>query len=213
MSIDVVIHSEFSKHKLLEADLAADPFTQFQRWLDDVQAAKVSDWQAMSLATATRAGRPSARVVYLRGWSAPGFLFFTNHNSRKGEELSDNPQAAAVLYWKELERQVRIEGTVVSVSTHESDTYFSGRPRESCIGAWASSQSQSLADRATLERLTAEFEQKFAGVPIPRPPNWGGFRIVPESVEFWQGGVARLHDRLIYRLQPEDAWRIERLFP
>jgi pyridoxamine 5'-phosphate oxidase len=213
MSFDVVVRTEFSKHKLLESDLAADPFAQFQRWLDDVQAANVIDWQAMSLATATRDGRPAVRVVYLRGWDPRGFLFYTNYDSRKGHELAANPLAAATLYWKELERQVRIEGTVVAASDAESDAYFAGRPRESCIGAWASSQSQPLADRATLERLTAEFEAKFAGGPIPRPPNWGGFRIVPESVEFWQGGVARLHDRLIYRRQADGGWRIERLFP
>ncbi len=213
MSIDVVVRTEFSKHKLLEGDLAADPFAQFQCWLDDVQTANVSDWQAMSLATSTDEGRPSVRVVYLRGWDVRGFLFYTNYDSRKGHELAVNPQAAAVLYWKELERQVRIEGAVVLASDTESDAYFAGRPRESGIGAWASSQSQPLADRATLERLTAEIEAKFAGRPIPRPPNWGGFRIVPESVEFWQGGVARLHDRLIYRRESEFGWRIERLFP
>lgn len=213
MSFDMIARTEFSKHKLLESDLAADPFTQFQHWLDDVLAEKVADWQAMSLATATRDGRPSVRVVYLRGWDERGFLFYTNYDSRKGHELADNPHVAAVLYWKELERQVRIEGAIVRASDTESDTYFAGRPRESCIGAWASLQSQPLADRATLERLTAEFEAKFAGQPIPRPPNWGGFRIVPESVEFWQGGVARLHDRLIYRRQVDGAWRVERLFP
>ncbi len=213
MSIDVIVRTDFSKHKLLESDLAADPFAQLQRWLDEVQAANVSDWQAMSLATATRNGRPSVRVVYLRGSDERGFLFYTNYDSRKGHELTDNPQAAAVLYWKEFERQVRIEGTVVRASDSESDAYFASRPRESCIGAWASAQSQPLADRATLERLTAEFEAKFAGNPIPRPPNWGGFRLIPDSVEFWQGGVARLHDRLIYRKQPSGTWSIERLFP
>lgn len=213
MSFDMIARTEFSKHKLLESDLAADPFTQFQHWLDDVQAEKVADWQAMSLATATRDGRPSVRVVYLRGWDERGFLFYTNYDSRKGHELADNPHVAAVLYWKELERQVRIEGAIVRASDTESDAYFAGRPRESCIGAWASLQSQPLADRATLERLTAEFEAKFAGQPISRPPNWGGFRIVPESVEFWQGGVARLHDRLIYRRQADGVWRVERLFP
>jgi pyridoxamine 5'-phosphate oxidase len=213
MSFDVISRTEFSKHKLLESDLAADPFAQFQRWLEDVQAANVTDWQAMSLATATRAGVPSVRVVYLRGWDERGFLFYTNYDSRKGHELADNPRAAAVLYWKELERQVRVEGEIVRASDAESDAYFAGRPRESCIGAWASSQSQPLPDRATLERLTAEFDAKFSGGSIPRPPNWGGFRIVPDSVEFWQGGVARLHDRLIYRRQSDSSWRIERLFP
>ena len=213
MGADVIVRTDFSKHKLLESDLAADPFAQFQRWLDDVQAANIIDWQAMSLATANRDGRPSVRVVYLRGLDERGILFYTNFDSRKGHELADNPQAAAVLYWKEFERQVRIEGNVVRANDSESDAYFAGRPRESCIGAWASSQSQPLADRATLERLTAEFEAKFAGSPIPRPSNWGGFRLVPDSVEFWQGGVARLHDRLIYRHQADGSWRIERLFP
>lgn len=213
MGMDVVIREDFAKGKLLEGDLASDPFVQFQRWLDDVQSANISEWQAMSLATATRDGQPSVRIVYLRGWDERGFLFYTNYDSRKGRELADNPMAAAVLYWKELERQVRVEGTVIRASDAESDAYFAGRPRESCISAWASSQSQPLSDRATLERLTAEFEAKFAGGPIPRPPNWGGFRLVPDNLEFWQGGVARLHDRLIYRRQPEGAWRIERLFP
>lgn len=213
MGMDVVIREDFAKGKLLEGDLASDPFVQFQRWLDDAQSANISEWQAMSLATATRDGRPSVRIVYLRGWDERGFLFYTNYDSRKGRELADNPLAAAVLYWKELERQVRVEGTVIRASDAESDAYFAGRPRESCISAWASSQSQPLSDRATLERLTAEFEAKFAGGPIPRPPNWGGFRLVPDNLEFWQGGVARLHDRLIYRRQPDGAWRIERLFP
>ncbi len=213
MSFDVISRTEFSKHKLLESDLATDPFAQFQRWLDDVQAASIIDWQAMSLATATRDGRPSVRVVYLRGSDERGFLFYTNYDSRKGHELADNPRAAAVLYWKEFERQVRIEGTVIREDDAESDAYFASRPRESCIGAWASSQSQPLADRATLERLTAEFEATFANQPIPRPPNWGGFRLRPDTVEFWQGGVARLHDRLIYRRQADGSWLIERLFP
>lgn len=213
MSIDVIVRTDFSKHKLLESDLAADPFAQLQRWLDDAQAANISDWQAMSLATATHDGRPSVRIVYLRGSDERGVLFYTNYDSRKGRELADNPQAAAVLYWKEFERQIRFEGTVIRADDAESDAYFAGRPRESCIGAWASSQSHPLADRETLERLTAEFEAKFAGNPIPRPPNWGGFRLIPDSIEFWQGGVARLHDRLIYRRQPVGSWQIERLFP
>ncbi len=213
MSFDVIVRTEFSKHKLLESDLAVDPFSQFQCWVEDVQAMNVSDWQAMSLATSTCDGHPSVRIVYLRGWDERGFLFYTNYDSRKGHELADNPRVAAVLYWKEIERQVRIEGTIVRASDAESDTYFSGRPRESCIGAWASAQSQPLADRATLERLTTECEAKFAHGPIPRPPNWGGYRIVPDSVEFWQGGVARLHDRLIYRRQADSSWQIERLFP
>ena len=213
MGIDVVVRTDFSKGQLLESDLAADPFTQLQRWLDDVNAANISEWQAMSLATATRDGRPSVRIVYPRGVDERGFVFYTNYDSRKGCELSDNPQAAAVLYWKELERQVRIEGSVVKASDAESNAYFAGRPRESCISAWASLQSEPLLDRATLERRTAEFEVKFANGPIPRPPNWGGYRLIADSVEFWQGGTARLHDRLIYRRQPDGTWRLERLSP
>lgn len=213
MSIDVVVHSEFARGQLSEGDMAGDPFTQFNRWLADVNAIAVSEWQALSLATATRDGRPSVRIVYLRGVDPNGFVFYTNYDSRKGRELADNPRAAALLYWKELERQVRIEGTVVRASADESDRYFTGRPRESCIGAWASDQSQPLPDRETLERRTAEVEARFSGKPVPRPPTWGGYRLVPESVEFWQGGLARLHDRLIYRLQPDGGWKLERLYP
>lgn len=213
MSIDVVVHSEFARGQLLECEMASDPFSQIEQWLADVNSLAVADWQAMSLATATREGRPSVRVVYLRGVDPRGFVFYTNYDSRKGRELADNPCAAAVLYWKELERQVRVEGIVVRASAEESDAYFAGRPRESCVGAWASDQSQPLADRATLEHRTAEVESRFAGQSVPRPPNWGGFRLVPESVEFWQGGMARLHDRLIYRRQSEGTWKLERLFP
>ncbi len=213
MSIDVVVHSEFTQSKLLESDLAADPFTQLRCWLDDVTAAAVSEFQAMSLATATCDGVPSVRIVYLRDVDPRGILFFTNYDSRKGNELSENPRAAALLYWKELERQVRIEGIVVKASEPESDAYFAGRPRESCIGAWASLQSQPLDSREVLEQRTAEFEKQFAGGPVPRPPNWGGYWLQPSSIEFWQGGAARLHDRLIYRQQPDGIWRIERLFP
>ena len=213
MSIDVVVRSDFSKSQLLESDLADEPFTQLRRWLDDVTAAAVSEFQAMSLATATREGIPSVRIVYLRGVDPRGLLFFTNYDSRKGVELADNPRAAALLYWKELERQVRIEGTVVRASESDSDAYFAARPRESCIGAWASWQSQPLTSRELLEQRTAEFEAKFSGGPVPRPPNWGGYWLQPDSFEFWQGGAARLHDRLIYRQQPDGTWRIERLFP
>jgi pyridoxamine 5'-phosphate oxidase len=213
MGIDVITHTEFSKGKLLESDLASDPFVQFEHWIDEAQSLQIVDWQALSLATCTRDGRPSVRVVYLRGFDERGFVFYTNYDSRKGRELADNPRAAAVLYWKEMERQIRLEGTVVRCSAEESDAYFATRPRESCIGAWASAQSQPLPDRATLERLTAEMEARFKDGPIPRPPNWGGFRLVPDSIEFWQGGVARLHDRLIYRRDASGAWKIERLFP
>lgn len=213
MSIDVVVHSDFSKGKLLESDLADDPFTQLRRWIDEVTAAAVSEFQAMSLATATRAGVPSVRIVYLRGVDPRGILFFTNYDSRKGDELAENPCAAALLYWKEFERQVRIEGTVTKASESDSDSYFAARPRESCIGAWASLQSQPLASREVLEQRTAEVETRFAGGPVPRPPNWGGYWLQPASFEFWQGGAARLHDRLIYRRQADGRWTIERLFP
>jgi pyridoxamine 5'-phosphate oxidase len=213
MGIDFIARTDFSKYKLLESDLAADPFQQCLRWFDEAQTLNIADWQAMSLATCSLDARPSVRVVYLRGIDERGIVFYTNYDSRKGRELAENPRAAAVLYWKEMERQIRIEGTVVRCSAAESDAYFATRPRESCIGAWASAQSQPLPDRATLERLTAEMEARFKDGPIPRPPNWGGFRLVPDSIEFWQGGVARLHDRLIYRRDASGAWRIERLFP
>jgi pyridoxamine 5'-phosphate oxidase len=169
---------------------------------------------AMILATATPEGRPSARVVLLRGLDERGFVFFTNYESRKGQELAANPHAALVFFWDALERQVRVEGRVELASPAESDAYFQSRPRGSQVGAWASPQSEVLPNREALQRKVIEVEARFAGTAaLPRPPNWGGFRLVPELFEFWQGQPSRLHDRLCYRRQPDETWLLERLAP
>jgi pyridoxamine 5'-phosphate oxidase len=199
---------------LREEDMAADPIRQFQRWFDEAVAANVPQPEAMTLATATPDGRPSARVVLLRGCDDRGFVFFTNYTGRKGRELSANPQAALVFYWEPVDRQVRVEGTVERTSAEESDAYFAGRPRGSCIGAWASPQSIVLAGRNVLEQRVQEAEALFAGQhPVPRPPHWGGLRVVPGVVEFWQGQLSRLHDRLRYQRRPDGSWLLDRLAP
>jgi pyridoxamine 5'-phosphate oxidase len=167
----------------------------------------------MTLATATRDGRPSARLVLLKGFDADGFVFFTNYQSRKGEELAENPYAALVFWWAELGRQVRIEGPVERVSDEESDEYFRTRPREARIGAVASDQSRVLPDRATLEARVANVEAELAGRDVPRPAHWGGYRVRPETFEFWQGRENRLHDRLRFRRASDGSWTVERLYP
>jgi pyridoxamine 5'-phosphate oxidase len=167
----------------------------------------------MVLATATPYGRPSARVVLLKGLDDRGFMFFTNYLSRKGRELTANPRAALTIFWAELERQVRVEGAVEAVAAAESDDYFRSRPRDSQLGAWTSEQSEVIADRSVLEARLAERRARFADGDVPRPPNWGGYRLVPASIEFWQGRPARLHDRLLYTRTPGGDWRKERLAP
>jgi pyridoxamine 5'-phosphate oxidase len=198
---------------LSEADLDPNPFRQFQAWLDQAAAAGPREPNAMTLATATPDGRPSARMVLLRGLDERGFVFFTNYDSRKGEELAANPRAALVFYWGELDRQVRIEGTVEKTSEEESDAYFRGRPEGSRLGAWASRQSRILAGRHVLEAEMRELEACFPDGNIPRPPHWGGYRVRPESIEFWQGQPNRLHDRLRYVRRGDGGWHIERLSP
>lgn len=197
---------------LNEADLADDPFTQFNRWLTEALARDVPEPNAMTLATATRDGVPSARIVLLRGFDERGFVFFTNYESQKGRELAENPRAALVFYWPTLGRQVRITGEVTRVSREESEAYFHTRPRGSQLSAWASEQSAVIPDRATLEERLREIEQRFPG-EVPLPPFWGGYRVSPTTIEFWQGRTNRLHDRLRYTRQPDGTWRIERLSP
>lgn len=198
---------------LRESEVDADPIRQFRRWFDDALAAGVPEANAMTLATATADGYPSARIVLLKDLNDAGFAFFTNYDGRKARELAANPRAALVFYWGGLERQVRVEGTVEQVTAAESDAYFRTRPLGSQLGARASPQSAVLPDRETLERRVAELEKEFAGREIPRPSNWGGYRVRPEAVEFWQGRPSRLHDRLLYRRQPGGGWRIVRLAP
>lgn len=211
------LRQEHQVHGLNEADLAADPLVQFEGWLREAMENGLPEPNAMTLATATPEGEPSARVVLLRGFDQRGFVFYTNYESRKGSELSANPRAALVFHWAQLARQVRVTGRVERVSQQESETYFNSRPRLSRLGAWASQQSRIIADRAILEERLRQVEAEFPGDETPLPPFWGGYRVVPDAVEFWQGRPNRLHDRLRYVATGDEkqpaSWRIERLSP
>jgi pyridoxamine 5'-phosphate oxidase len=198
---------------LREEDVDPDPIRQFGRWFDEAMHCEVPEPNAMTLATASADGRPSARIVLLRGVDERGFAFFTNYESRKARELDANPRAALVFFWHQLERQVRIEGRVERVGADESDRYFQSRPATSRIGAWSSPQSEVIASREALEERCREFEHRFSDGSIARPPNWGGFRLVPETIEFWLGRPGRLHDRLRYSRREHGGWLIERLAP
>jgi pyridoxamine 5'-phosphate oxidase len=198
---------------LTEESVDADPIRQFRAWYEHAIAAGVVQPEAMTLATATPDGRPSARVVLLRGFDERGFVFFTNYDSRKGRELAANPWAALVFYWPKVDRQVRIEGEVAKTTPEQSDAYFRGRPRASRLGAWASEQSRVIAGRAELERRLAEVAAQHPKEDVPRPPHWGGYRVVPAVIEFWQDRANRLHDRLRYTRQADGGWRLQRLSP
>jgi len=199
--------------ELTEDDLLPDPIALAQRWFADAQAAGVEQHDAMTLATATPDGRPSARAVLLKGIDARGFAFFTNYESRKARELEANPHAALVLLWIPLQRQVRVTGSVARLSEEESDAYFGTRPRGSQLGAWASQQSRPLPDRAELESRWAALDERYGGGAVPRPPHWGGYRVDPREIEVWQGRANRLHDRFAYTRAPDGGWRRERLQP
>ena len=199
--------------QLLEQDLDPSPFAQFGRWFDDARAAQTTLPEAMTLASATNDGAVSARVVLMKSYDEHGFTFFTNYNSAKCSQLHDNPRAALVFWWPALERQVRIEGAVCRTTEQESDDYWATRPRGSQLGAWASEQSKVIAGRGDLDARFDELAATYKDVPIPRPPHWGGYRVIPTLFEFWQGRADRLHDRFCYRLRDAKDWVIERLSP
>ena len=218
------IRKDYKLASLEEADVAANPIDQFTRWWNEAVASQIDEVNAMTLATANAAGVPAARIVLLKGYNPNGFIFFTNYESDKGKNLAQNPHAAIVFFWKELERQIRIEGTVEKVSAEESDRYFNSRPASSRIGAWASPQSAVIENRMVIEQNVERYSSIFANDSIERPDHWGGYIVKPTSIEFWQGRSSRLHDRIKYTLEnsaynaatdtrTELNWKIERLAP
>lgn len=207
------MRKDYGTKGLLEKDLEKNPFRQFEKWFQEIEAAKLTEPNAMTLATVDRAGRPSARTVLLKGCDGRGFVFYTNYESRKGRELADSARATLLFPWIALERQVIIEGAVTRVSREEADAYFHSRPRPSQLAAWASPQSTVITGREVIEESYRVVEKKYEGREVPLPPQWGGYRVTPETVEFWQGRRSRLHDRLRYRREADGEWVIERLAP
>jgi pyridoxamine 5'-phosphate oxidase len=205
------LRQEYMRAGLSEAEVERDPFRQFERWFDDALRAKLPLPNAMTLATVTQQGAPSARIVLLKGVEDGGFVFYTNYLSRKGRELSAQPVACLVFQWSDLERQVRIDGAVEQVSAAASDAYYATRPAGARLSAWASAQSEKVASRTVLETAMQAVRSRYADDP-PRPPHWGGYRVVPQAIEFWQGRADRLHDRLLYTRHAA-GWTIERLSP
>ena len=203
-------HADRGLHR---RDLDPDPIKQFANWFTAAIEAEIKDVNAMSLATVSAECRPSVRIVLLKGFDHDGFIFFTNYESEKGHQLAANPYAALGFYWIELDRQIRISGATTKTSREESERYFHSRPVGSQLGAWASRQSEVLDARRVLDARMAQITERFEGKPIPLPPNWGGFRLKPDQIEFWQGRANRLHDRFRYTLQPDGSWAIDRLSP
>ena len=207
------LRREYSSQSLLESDVAPDPVAQFRTWWDHAIKGEVFEANAMTLATASADGLPSARIVLLKGFDQRGFIFYTNYKSYKGLQMEENPKACLVFFWKELERQIRIVGLVSKLSEQESDAYYHSRPVGSQIGAWTSPQSQVVESRDWLDQQYQEYSSRFKEGTIPRPPHWGGYLVQPMIVEFWQGRPSRLHDRIQYSLQADGSWKTERLAP
>ena len=207
------IRKDYKLQSLSEKDALPDPFAQFEKWWKEALDSHIDEVNAMTLATASADGMPDARIVLLKGFDTQGFTFFTNYSSAKGNELLENPRASLVFFWKELERQVRISGLAVMVSAAESDAYFNSRPEGSRIGAWASPQSEFIENREWLEENERKMREQFPDGLIERPSHWGGYRVRPTRVEFWQGRPNRLHDRILYSLEKTGRWKIGRLAP
>jgi pyridoxamine 5'-phosphate oxidase len=212
-NLSSTIRKEYKRGSLQETEANPDPVAMFGEWLAAAVASGLREPNAMTLATSTPDGRPSARVVLLKSFDRQGFVFFTNYASRKGRELQENPQAALVFWWGELERQVRIEGHVAQVSGEESDAYYHSRPLGARLGAWVSAQSSVISGRALLEERLAQVTEQYAATAPERPPFWGGYRLAPATIEFWQGGEHRLHDRLLYSRVEDGSWKMVRLSP
>lgn len=207
------LREDYKYGQLLEHEVPSDPMTLFRQWFEEAQSAKISEPNAMTLATVDPDGKPSARIVLLKGNPKEGFIFFTNYDSRKGKAIETNPDVSVVFLWKEIERQVRIEGKAVKLSEDQSTAYYHSRPKGSQLGAWVSSQSETISDREVLESSYTKLSDKFKDDNhLPKPPNWGGYIILPAMIEFWQGRTSRLHDRIRYR-NSEGAWIIDRLAP
>ena len=207
------IRKDYKLKTLSELEIDANPIIQFDKWWDEAINSHIEEVNAMTLVTATLQGKPSARIVLLKGYDSRGFIFFTNYESHKGIEIAANPQVGLVFFWKELERQVRIEGAAEKLEISENDTYFLSRPVGSRIGAWASPQSKVIKQREEIEENVKKYELEFANTTINRPANWGGYRVKPQLIEFWQGRPSRLHDRIQYSLEVNGQWKIERLAP
>jgi pyridoxamine 5'-phosphate oxidase len=207
------IRRDYKLQTLSEKDVAEDPIKQFDKWWEQAINSNIDEVNAMTLATVSKDGQPSARIVLLKGYDDNGFVFFTNYNSRKGHELQNNNKACLVFFWKELERQIRIEGSIQKISATDSDAYFTSRPTLSKIGAWASPQSEAVPSRTYLEQRLSEMEKNFNGKEIERPEHWGGYTVQPNYIEFWQGREGRLHDRICYNLNDDGKWSTGRLAP